>query len=109
MKPLSLFLIPLLLATAPGYADSINPSRICDVTNGADAVRECRDGDLLLFNMTEKQVMKQSALDRLTLPLDVSGAFCNFTSPIVYTTAGVTCVFTTARKKGWKALGLPVD
>lgn len=73
-------------------------SSICHVTEQNEAVKKCKNGEVMLF--------APSFFGNEYRPILISAAFCDFEYPIVYNKAGVSCIFTNTRKESWSRLGM---
>lgn len=64
--------------------------RICQVNEVVEAPKKCTSGEIILFT--------PSFFGNEQLPVIAAAALCDFNKPIVWTTGGVSCVFTDERK-----------
>jgi len=83
-------IIAIVLAGLIGCNDQakIDQSNMCIYSSDKEA-KSCKDGQMSFF--------RPSSWGNEQLPLDVTAAYCDFNYPVVYTNAGVVCVFTTKR------------
>lgn len=93
----SLALTPLSFAHALSLGGgSSNPDSICLVQNAQQAAKQCKNGQLMIF--------QPPTFGNEQFPVLITGLFCDFQSSISLTVGGVSCVFSDARKKDWKLL-----
>jgi len=101
-KPAFSALITALLLSTSAHGLSLgggnDPDRICNVADANTAAERCKAGDLLVF--------QPPTFGNEQYPVLISGAFCDFSMQVVQTVGGVACVFSTARKRDWKAFGI---
>ena len=96
-------LLGLLAGTAVFVCSGCNTGqkstfkKICVVEkNLKEAFEKCHDGDIVLF-IPRVYGSEQT-------PVIFAGIVCNYNYPVVYTTGGVSCVFTSERKEAFEEI-----
>lgn len=83
-----------------GFKDDFQ-NDLCHVQNIDAASKQCKNGDVFLF--------RPQSWGNEQAPIVLSAIFCNYEHPIIYNVAGVSCIFTDARKKSWSSFGIGMD
>ncbi|PML76114.1 hypothetical protein [Enterovibrio norvegicus] len=96
----SLFTLPLVSfnSFAVFGEKDIKQDHICHVSNGVEAKKQCKDGDVLMW--------LPNSFGNEQYPVLYTALFCDFTQQVTHTVGGTTCIFTSKRKAQWAQFGV---